>query len=128
MSKDNGDKIDIFSGRTSDWWNNACLNYTYGENTWLGYSTGYKRGASILAGYVDSQQEYQDTLIFPILFLYRHYIELMLKQILKNCTVIMENSITFKTHNLKGYWELAKSSVPKCAGNWSSPHLDRTPS
>lgn len=117
MPKDDDDKIDIFSGRTSDWWNNACLNFTYGKNTWLGYSTGYMRGASILAAYVNSQQEYQDTLIFPILFLYRHHIELMLKQILKNCAVIMENNITFKTHNLKGYWESAKNIVPKCAGD-----------
>jgi hypothetical protein len=116
MSKDNDDKIDIFSGRTSDWWNNACLNFTYGENAWLGYSTVYKRGASIRAACVDSQQQCQDALIFPMLFLYRHYIELVFKQILKNCAAIMKNTLTFKTYNLKVYWELAKVNVPRCVG------------
>jgi len=116
MTKEEDRKVNIFSGRTFDGWNNACLNFTHGKNTWLGYSTGYKRGATILSGFVCNQQGYQDTLIFPILFLYRHYIELMLKQILNNCAVLLEKQIKFKHHNLKEYWELVKDNTPKCAG------------
>jgi len=116
MTKEGSDdKVNIFSGRTSDGWNNACLNFTHGKNTWLGYSIGYKRGAAILSDFVCNQQEYQDTLIFPILFLYRHYIELMLKKILSNCAVVSEKDIKFKHHNLKKYWELAKENIKMCS-------------
>jgi hypothetical protein len=115
MTKEEDHKVNIFSGRTLDGWNNACLNFTHGKNTWLGYSTGYKRGAAILSGFVCNQQEYQDTLIFPILFLYRHYIELMLKQILSNCAVLLEKQIKFKHHNLQEYWELAKVNIEQCS-------------
>ena len=72
-------KIDIFTYRSEDWWNNACLNFMEGKNTWYGYFRGYQRAAELLVQYVDCEKQYQDTLVFPIIFLYRHYLELILK-------------------------------------------------
>ena len=74
---------------------------------------GYKNGADILSQYVDSTQRHQDTLVYPILFLYRHYLELMIKEILTDCAKILDEKITFKHHNLSAYWEEAKDKCFK---------------
>ena len=103
----------LFSARKKDWWNNACLNYMRGGNTWTGYSMGYKNGADILCNHVDLTQRSQDTLIFPIIFLYRHYLELIIKEILSDCAKILEEDIKFKHHNLSSYWEMVKSNCSR---------------
>ena len=110
------DSKNIFSARKTDWWNNACLNFMHGSNTWTAYSMGYKNGADVLSNYVDSTQQHQDTLIYPILFLHRHYLELIIKEILTDCAKILEEKITFKHHDLSIYWEEVKAKCLKSLG------------
>jgi hypothetical protein len=64
----------------ADWINNACLNFK--EDQLNLYAIGYKRAAELLLEHVKNSGRDQDTLVYPIIFLYRHYLELRLKS---NC-------------------------------------------
>jgi hypothetical protein len=63
-----------------DWWMNACLDW-YHDPTEL-YIVGYKEAGDSLVNSVGDRRGTADSLIFPIVFLYRHYIELRLKSLL----------------------------------------------
>lgn len=62
-----------------NWEYNACLNYSDGS---YGYIEGYKKAAKVLVEYVFVSKRDQDTLIYPIVFLFRHHVELIIKDIL----------------------------------------------
>jgi hypothetical protein len=46
------------------------------------YREGYRRGARQLVEYVCSESRDQDFLVYPIIYLYRHHVELALKRLL----------------------------------------------
>ena len=50
------------------------------DGNWYPYVAGYKDAADKVIG--ATQNEYFDSLVYPIMFLYRHYLEIMLKQML----------------------------------------------
>ncbi len=89
----------------SDWWNNACVNYMPpGEAATL-YATGFREGADLL---VDSAMESRctrDTIIYPVVFLYRHYLELHLKLALELLRAVRgDDRPAPMTHNLGKLW------------------------
>jgi hypothetical protein len=53
-----------------------------GADRWCLYAAGYKRAAELLIQQVRTTYE-ANTLIFPIIFLYRHYVEVTLKEIIE---------------------------------------------
>ena len=63
------------------WWHNACLNFASMNNKWNLYAEGYKQAGDLLVKHVMDTQSEQDILVYPIFFLYRHYIELRSKDI-----------------------------------------------
>src|SRR5207245_1195494 len=71
---------DVLFHSGDDWWHNACLNY--GGNSWELYASGYKDAADILSERVFETRRHADFLIYPITFLYRHYLELRLKEMI----------------------------------------------
>lgn len=76
-----GDKL--FRGDLRDWKNNACLR----NGNEYAYREGYRRGAQILVRAVEETQSDQDFLVYPIVFLYRHHIELALKRVIKRAHI-----------------------------------------
>ena len=106
------DDKDIFTARTSDWWNNACLNFAHDRSSWYGYYEGYKNAGDILVRYVDKQKSDQDTLVFPIVFMYRHYLELILKEINRMSSIVLEKDC-LKTHDLDILWNVDKKITRK---------------
>lgn len=64
-----------------DWWNNACLNWS--GYSWSLYAAGYKEAADLLVASVEQRTAGQDILVYPILFLYRQYLELEIKDTLQ---------------------------------------------
>lgn len=60
-----------------DWKNNAWIHH-YFDNMSVS-ADGYKLGADKLVEYIKANDNHQDTLLFPIIFLYMHAIELRLK-------------------------------------------------
>lgn len=90
----------------------AFLN-TIGENSWGIYTAGFKRSVGILLESVRSTYEV-NTVIFPILFLYRHYIELSLKKAIGYGRYLDEQSGPLTGgHNLQNLWEEARKYVEK---------------
>ncbi len=91
-----------------DWWHNACLNFLPGD--WLPYVRGYKLAAETLVGHAVETCQHQDLLVFPIIFLYRQYLELSLKIIIQSCSKCLELEDNYpKSHNLKTLWMQCKS-------------------
>ena len=87
-----------------DWYHNAHLNYK--DYNWNLYSEGYKRAATLLIEHIKNNHFDQDTLVYPIVFLYRHYIELGLKEIIKYGSQLLDMPEEFpKHHKMDGLWK-----------------------
>jgi len=79
---------DIFSGSGDDWKNRAML--THGSTgRWAVYAMGYKTAADALVAEVVERNGYPDLLVFPILYLYRHYLELSIKSHIKDAQKLL---------------------------------------
>ena len=73
-----------------DRWFNACLNFTHDQLEL--YVSGYKHAAEILNRHVlENRVIGFDTLVYPIIFLYRQYIELQLKSLIKYGGILLES-------------------------------------
>src|SRR3989338_10138071 len=64
-----------------DWWNNACLNWCH--DGWSLYASGYKDAADFLVQRTEETKVGQDSLVYPVLFLYRQYLELEIKDLIR---------------------------------------------
>jgi hypothetical protein len=66
-------------------WHNACL-YPLKDDMWVNYIIGYKDAADILVEYIKTTGKSldRDLLAFPIVFLYRQYVELQLKMLIRD--------------------------------------------
>ena len=97
------DEADELFKSETDWWNNACLNFCH--DGWGLHSIGYKEAADILVKQVTEKQRYQDALIYPIVFLYRQYLQLAIKDLIRCGNKLLDICETFpKTHNINQLW------------------------
>jgi len=89
---------------------NACLNPTWGDAD-HGYTEGYRRGARLLVQHIVETQRDQDYLAYPIIFLYRHHIELALKNIIRRASRLIERPLKkweekhLCEHHLDSLWK-----------------------
>jgi len=94
----------------NDWQHNACLNWA----SWDVYADGYKEAADRLVGTAMENRWLLDALIYPIVFLYRHWIELRLKEIISQGGVlIQEHHEAPMKHGLTELWDEARAVVMK---------------
>ena len=116
-------KKDVLFGPAEDWQNNACI--AHWDADWA-YSRGFRRAANRLARHVCDTGTDQDVLIYPIIYLYRHHVELVLKAIIKSASGLLDRELTEKDlealdrHNLSKLWQAARPLLdPVCdrAGN-----------
>ncbi len=104
-----GDKL-FAAGQ--DWWHNACLNYL--GDDWELYVNGYKQAADVLVEHVIQIRSDQDTLVFPIVFLYRQYLELRLKQLIRDGCQLFDQPASFpKRHELGRLWAECRPILSK---------------
>jgi len=88
-------------------WLNACLHFT-GDETHL-YAYGYKRAAEVLAEHVMINRMDLNSLVYPILYLYRQCIELQLKSLIRNGSMLLDSPrCAPNTHNLRTLWTQCK--------------------
>jgi hypothetical protein len=101
----------LFSG-DKDWKANACLNWS---NDTIGlYIEGYREAADKLVHDVVNSGTNQDILVFPISFLYRHYIELQLKHIIRESRIFLEEGASFPEHHrIDDLWNTANSLMAR---------------
>ncbi len=118
----------LFRGDLPDWRNNACLN-VMGNGDPIAYKEGYRRGAEVLIRTVQETQRNQDYLVYPIIFMYRHHIELALKRVIMRAPHLIERSLTNEEkqhlgkHRLDSLWQDLKPMIPAIcnAALWSEP-------
>ncbi len=115
-----GDRL--FKG-DADWWNNACLNYEHDQ--WNMYVDGYKQAADLLVEHVKKARSGQDYLVFPIVFLYRQYIELRLKKLIKDGNLLFSIPEEFPRHHKVGeLWKPARKILERAWPGGPAEDLD----
>ena len=103
-------KSDVLFGSGTNWQANACVKSI---DAAMAYQDGYRRAALHLAEYVCEEGRGQDYLVYPIVYLYRHHIELTLKSIIGATAFVINHRLTkndFDTlghHDLSTLWKLA---------------------
>ncbi|NLS03565.1 hypothetical protein HGP14_09355 [Rhizobium sp. P32RR-XVIII] len=96
--------------RAADAGTNACISYWYDVN--YPYKKGFRMAAGRLALQVCESHSDQDSLVYPILYLYRHHIELVLKDIFRTTAMLLDRPIAdneekaLGRHDLLPLWEL----------------------
>lgn len=120
MSNDDGE---VFTSAGADWHNRALLGYD-NEVPWHAYVCGYKEAADRLTSGIDAGQHGKDMLVFPILFLYRHYLELSIKSQIRECQLLLDiecpphpksgeqRILASQGHDLVGLWKYLQQLVP----------------
>lgn len=101
----------------------ACLNFMPDH---LGmYVVGYKHAGNVLVEYVKDTRRYQDTLVYPIVFLYRQYIELRLKELIKKGNLLLDIPKKFpKHHKIDKLWKQCREVLEKVYPEDSAEDLD----
>lgn len=96
-----------------DWQMNACL--TFQNDMSYGYIEGYLRAADRLVEHVAEKACDQDTLVYPIAFLYRQHIELQLKEIIDTGRQLLTDNESGhpKHHEIHKLWPYAKGLIKK---------------
>ena len=103
-----------------DWQANACLNWSHDPIEL--YAIGYKEAGNRLVEFVLTNTRAQDILIYPIVFLYRQYVELRLKEIIKEGRILLEEGNDFpKHHKIWDLWCVAKNISIKVFENENEP-------
>lgn len=82
----------------------------YQNSLWYRYAVGYKDAALLIIDNLSlSDSELSKEIIFPIFYLFRHFTELLLKQIIAEYASLVGNRIEIpKTHNLLTLWNKVK--------------------
>ncbi|HKS36938.1 MAG TPA: hypothetical protein VJW76_07105, partial [Verrucomicrobiae bacterium] len=107
----------------SDWWHNARLSF--GGKGWDSYAAGYKEAADSLARRFIKKWQGNDMLTYPMVFLYRHYLELRLKQVIILGQQLLDEPIAIQqevleNHRLKDLWRHCRNILAMLAekGFW----------
>jgi hypothetical protein len=88
----------------------ACLRWAQGQ--WYGYEEGYRRAAHVLYEHIAATSTGMDTLVFPLIYLWRHAIELQLKKVIANGRRLRDVVPHIpKTHDLVRLWKLAQTEI-----------------
>ncbi len=77
------------------------------------YIAGYKSAGDKLSKFVMEKRTEYDSLIYPIVFLYRHYIELSLKDIIDRGSNLLDSEGYDFNHKLMDLWHKAEEVSKK---------------
>ncbi len=103
---------DLFNGGDPHKWINARLDILGQEEKVYLYASGYKKAAKLVFKNLDSSARHHDILVYPIVFLMRQSLELLLKDIITTCYQILEIKVGIpNVHPLLELWNEAKSKL-----------------
>jgi len=112
--------------RAAETGTNACISYWHNVN--YPYKNGFRMAAGRLALQVCNSHADQDSLVYPILYLYRHHLELVLKDIFRTLADLLDRSVSdveekaLGRHDLVPLWELiAPLLEPLCSFAGENP-------
>ena len=121
---------DVLFGQGVDWQANACVNFGPTE---VAYQSGFRKAAFYLAEHVCNTGREQDFLIYPIVYLYRHHIEVALKSLIALSGCLLDRELggtdqkTVGRHDLVDLWKLARpllNQVCESSGDGALPPAD----
>ena len=79
------------------------------DEPWGPIAEGFKRLGDLGVASVEQTGHGHDFLVYPILFSYRHFIELSLKEIIRNARSLLDKDGSApETHNLANLWNTAE--------------------
>lgn len=94
-----------------DCMNDARINLFHGFDV---FAVGYQSAADILVKHVIENGTDQDTLVYPIVFLYRQHLELRFKEIIREGWLLLNEGQDFPiTHDLQILWGQVKKVIEK---------------
>ena len=107
-----------------DWYLNACLHIT--PENWDTYAEGYRNAGNIIVQHVIDTHQNQDFLVYPIVFLYRQYLELRLKELLFVSSSLLGKNVSPPTvHNLLSIWGQVRPNIEEVWSDYQTKsHLD----
>lgn len=115
-----GDKL---FGPGADWRSIARLEQ-WGHGFSL-YADGYKKAADIIVQKVAETGWDQDYLVYPVCFLYRHYIELRLKELIDLGRRLFNSNRGFpETHRIDALWSECRPLLEKAFPRGDKTDLD----
>jgi hypothetical protein len=90
---------------------NAQINYDrYSDDTLFKYVLGYKEAGDRLVRSLMEDSRHLELVVFPTVFLYRQYLELSIKQLLREGSRLLNKSFALpKHHRLETLWSECKS-------------------
>lgn len=116
---------DTLFSTQEDWWNNACMNWS--SSGWSLYASGYKEAADALVERVEERSSSQDTFVYPVLFLYRQYLELQLKMMVRTLRHLQGVGLDFpKGHRIDALWTEADKLLRQAFPDESKVELIET--
>ena len=81
------------------------------KGKWFSYADGYKTAADLLVEKIEGHAP-EDILVLPIVFMYRHHVELKLKYIITALDILSQTQIpNLITHNLISLWNYIKDHL-----------------
>jgi len=117
-------KGDILFGPGAESQTNACI--AQWDADWA-YSDGFRRAALYLAEMVCESRKDQDKLIYPIVYLYRHNTELVIKSIMKSASRLLDRALserelkTLGRHDLLDLWQMVRPLLDLVCERAGSP-------
>ncbi len=103
---------ELFVDSEPDWQMNACLQFM--PPNWTAYVEGYRQAGALVVARVAAARGEQDFLVYPIVFLYRQYIELLLKQLIEVASKHQGSPEKVPHHHdLARLWKLCRHHVDK---------------
>jgi hypothetical protein len=112
---------------------NVCVDPYFflsplGDN-WAQYIVGYKKAADILVDKIIDNRSIQDSLAFPTIFLYRHFIELSLKLIIRYGYQLFDIQNDYRQiHDIVELWRDCRVIIENRWPNGEYETLDATAS
>ena len=83
-------------------WEHSCITR---KEDWNAYALGFLRAANSLVDQLMTTRQHLDTMVYPVLFLHRHYLELRLKELIRvGSQVIGEPRRPPNRHELTPLW------------------------
>jgi len=103
-------KGQVLFSAANDWYHNACINLRYFNWDW--YATGYKYAGDVLVQHVIDTRNHRDTLVFPIVFNYRQYLEVRCKEIIMLGKLLSDEMPEFPhKHTLRVLWDTCRPII-----------------
>jgi hypothetical protein len=113
----------LFARGHPDWEMNACLHFD--PEGWVGYIEGYRMAGDILVDRVRATRGDQDFLVYPIVFVYRHYVELSLKHLRELLLHLEDQSVRMSNeHDLRVLWQECRVLLEKVFPDEPRERLD----